>query len=131
MDIKEFDDTKKYIIKNFKKYSSYVNKNKLMYIILKKLVHTRTILERGRDEDVEEYYGIDKNGWVKHIQVSQYGYGPFEIIREETHNLSLDDMFDLYIKNKDEFLKFKRIYRRQKFQNKQRNIHIQYTKKGN
>ena len=90
MDIKEFDDTKKYIIKNFEKYSSYVNKNKLMYIIFKKLAHTRTILERGRDEDVEEYYGIDKNGWVKHIQVSQLNLNfPYKKARIQKQKIKL------------------------------------------
>lgn len=111
MNITKLEEIKNFIIENFEQYSSYTNTDEgnLMYEIFDKLVHSRKISDWGREEDTDEYYGIDKNGWTKYTQICQSGNGPFEIIREFSTTLSSEEMFQIYLENKDKFLEFQKI----------------------
>lgn len=112
MDLKELVKiVKSNALKKYDRDKSFTNvdEGKEMIYFSSKVIYTRKVHDAGRDEDETIYIGLDKKGWIKYIQVAQYGAGPFKIVDEiilRLNNKQLVEFFNSSSCSNEEYLEF-------------------------
>lgn len=98
--IKEYDTDK---------HLTNTDEGKEMIVFSSRTINCRTVSSWGRDEDTDLFLGLDRNGWVKYIQVSECGAGKFKITSQNDITINDDDIVN-YLNSDDctneEFIDF-------------------------
>lgn len=74
------------------KHLTNSDKGAEMIVFCDKTLSVRKINDFGRDEDEDMFIGLNKEGWIKYINVIQNGAGPTKIVREQTIKLKDEDI---------------------------------------
>ncbi len=96
MDLKEIIRTARINgIKRFEEDKAFTNtdEGKEMIRFCDRTVHTRKVSDWGREEDDDEYIGLDANGWIKYSHSIEHLAGPVKIKDKYTHTLDDDSIY--------------------------------------
>ena len=96
---------------NYDKEKGYTNTDEgyEMIVFLYKTLRTRKVNDWGREEDEDEYLGIDEKGWIVYSHIIEHLAGPIKI-KEPHINRVTDEYVVNYLKSDEctekEFLSF-------------------------
>jgi hypothetical protein len=65
-----------------------------MITFCSKTIRTKKVNDWGRDEDDDQYIGLDRNGWIKYTHTIEYLAGPLKIKEASVLALNDDSIFN-------------------------------------
>lgn len=83
---------------NFNEFAAKTNSDEgmLMVAFVGRTLHSRKVSDWGREEDTDEFIGLNKSGWIIYTHEIEWGAGPVRIKDENVKSINDEEIIKIF-----------------------------------